>query len=150
MKDYITKDSGERVLYDSGFNRDVNTGKPRYDLIPHELLYRLAMLYTRGAEKYGDDNWQKACTQEEYDRFMQSAFRHFMQWRAGEDDEDHAAAAIWNIMAYEWHVEHKPDMTDEQALDAIDQLCEMLMDEDSVEWDDDVGWSAAWIHKNKE
>lgn len=107
MKEYKTKDSGERVHFDSGFTRDINEGKPRFDLIPHELLYRLAMLYTRGAEKYGDKNWQKAETETEINRFIESAFRHFMQWRAGEDDEDHAVAAIWNIMAYEWHTQHK-------------------------------------------
>jgi len=106
-KNYITKDSGKRVEYDSGFNRDVATDKPRYDLIPHELLKRLAELYTRGAEKYGEDNWQKATTQPEIDRFQQSAWRHWMQWVAGEDDEDHAIATIWNIIAYEWHTKHK-------------------------------------------
>lgn len=104
---YKTKDSGERVLYDSGFNRDVTTGKPRYDLIPHELLYRLAMVYTRGAEKYGDDNWHKANSEEEYQRFIGSGFRHFEQWRAGEEDEDHAMQCVWNIIAYEWHRHHK-------------------------------------------
>lgn len=131
MKDYITKDSGERVTYDSGFNRDVTDGKPRYDLIPHELLYRLAMLYTRGAEKYGDHNWQKANSKEEYDRFIQSAFRHFMQWRSGEDDEDHAAAAIWNIMAYEWHTKHKDDVG--------------LLEDDEDEWPEYSGWNWEFV-----
>ena len=55
MKNYQTKDSGERIDYESGFRRDINKNKPRYDLIPPELLYRLAMVYTRGAEKYGDE-----------------------------------------------------------------------------------------------
>lgn len=105
--EYETKDSGERVTYDSGFNRDIQEGKPRYDLIPGELLKRLAELYARGAEKYGDYNWQKAETPEEYQRFVASAFRHFEQWRAGDEDEDHASATIWNIIAYEWHTKHK-------------------------------------------
>ena len=49
-KNFVTKDSGKRVSFDSGFVRDVQEGKPRYDLIPHELLTRLAELYTRGDE----------------------------------------------------------------------------------------------------
>lgn len=114
MREYETKDSGERVLFDSGFNRDINKGKPRYDLIPPELLYRLAMLYTRGAEKYGDDNWQKAETKEELNRFVESAFRHFEQWRMGKDDEDHAIATIWNLIAYEWHTQHKPHRNEDK------------------------------------
>lgn len=108
MNKYITKDSGKRIKYDSGFNRDIQEGKPRYDLIPGELLKRLADLYARGAEKYGDDNWQKACTEEEYNRFKASAWRHFMSWDNNWDtDEDHAIAVIWNIIAYEWHTKHK-------------------------------------------
>ena len=107
MKNYQTKDSGERVDYDSGFRRDSTKNKPRYDLIPPELLYRLAMVYTRGAEKYGDENYKKANSEEEYRRFIQSAFRHFEQWRMGQEDEDHAMQCVWNIIAYEWHVKHK-------------------------------------------
>ena len=104
---YTTKDSGERIEFPSGFNRDIQADKPRYDLIPPELLKRLAELYARGAEKYGDFNWQKADTEEEYQRFVASAFRHFEQWRSGEEDEDHAIGTIWNIIAYEWHMKHK-------------------------------------------
>lgn len=106
-KNYITKDSGKRVKFDSGFNRDIDEGKPRYDLIPVELLERLAMLYMRGAVKYGDENWKLATTEPEINRFKQSAWRHFVQWNNGEEDEDHGVATIWNIMSYEWHKNHK-------------------------------------------
>ena len=109
--DYKTKDSGKRVKYKSGFNRDVNTGKPRYDLIPTQLLQRLAELYTRGAEKYGDCNWQKAETEPEINRFKESAWRHFVSWTNGEEDEDHGIAAVWNIFAYEWLTKYKHDGT---------------------------------------
>ena len=105
---YETKDSGERVEYESGFHRDSTKNKPRYDLIPPELLKRLAELYARGAEKYGDNNWRLATTPEEINRFKASAFRHFMQWQSGEEDEDHASATLWNVIAYEWHTKHKP------------------------------------------
>ena len=98
---FETKDSGERQEYDSGMVRDVTDGKPRYDLIPLPMLKRLAELYTRGAEKYGDNNWTLANSQEELQRLKGSAFRHFIQWQAGELDEDHAIGAVWNIFAYE-------------------------------------------------
>lgn len=113
---FVTKDSGKRVVFDSGFNRDVQEGKPRYDLIPTNILKRLADLYARGAEKYGPDNWHKANSPEEYQRFIASGFRHFEQWRAGETDEDHAMQAVWNIISYEWHMERlareKADLLD--------------------------------------
>ena len=53
---YETKDSGERVNFDSGFVRDIADSKPRYDLIPPALLKRLADVYARGSKKYGDNN----------------------------------------------------------------------------------------------
>lgn len=110
MKKYQTKDSGKRSKYKSGFHRDIDTNKPRYDLIPPELLHRLAMVYTRGSQKYDDDNWRKADSEEEYRRFVASAFRHFEQWRAGNEDEDHAMQCVWNIISYEWHKNHKEDV----------------------------------------
>lgn len=104
---YETKDSGERVTYESGFNRDVAHNKPRYDLIPPSSLKRLAEVYMRGSQKYGDSNWKLATSEEEHQRFIASAFRHFEQWRNGEQDEDHAYQAIWNIIAYEWHKDNQ-------------------------------------------
>lgn len=98
---YKTKDSGKRVEFKSGMRRDTTEGKPRYDLIPLPMLKRLAELYARGAEKYGDSNWTLANSEEELQRFKASAFRHFVQWQMGEVDEDHAIAAVWNIFAYE-------------------------------------------------
>ena len=51
----------------------------------------------RGAKKYNDHNWKKACTQEEYDRFFASGFRHLMQYLRGEDDECHFAGVLFNV-----------------------------------------------------
>jgi hypothetical protein len=101
MKEYITKDSGKREEYASGMRRDTTEGKPRYDLIPVPLLTRLAGLYARGAEKYGDNNWKLANSDEELQRFKASGLRHLYQWLDGQEDEDHAIAAVWNIFAYE-------------------------------------------------
>ena len=98
---FVTKDSGERVLYDSGFTRDTDTNKPRFDLIPLPMLKRLAELYARGASKYGDSNWKLADTDEELQRFKASAFRHFVAWMDDETDEDHMAAVVFNLFAFE-------------------------------------------------
>ncbi len=106
---FETKDSGVRQEYDSGMRRDLQEGKPRFDLlipadIPYDesLLYRWAMLMERGMSKYGYRNWEKANSEEEYIRFKSSAMRHFMQWFSGEVDEDHAAAVMFNINAAEY------------------------------------------------
>ncbi len=106
---FIIKDSGKRIDYKSGMRRDLQDGKPRFDLlIPanqnynETLLYRWAMLMERGMVKYGYRNWEKADSTEELQRFKQSAIRHFMQWFSEEDDEDHVAAILFNLNAYEW------------------------------------------------
>ena len=86
-KEYKTKDSGKRKEFDSGMKRDTNIGKPRFELIlpkeiPYEdqLLTRWAKLMGRGAEKYAERNWEQASGESEYNRFKESAFRHFTRY----------------------------------------------------------------------
>lgn len=103
---FITKDSGERKEYPSGMHRDVYKAKPRYDLIiPLKgmgMFDRWAMLMERGAQKYGERNYELASTKEEMEHFRQAAFRHFIQWFKGEEDEDHAAAIFFNVQGAEY------------------------------------------------
>lgn len=103
---FVVRDSGQRQEYPSGMRRDTTDGKPLYTLIPRELLRRYAEHLTKGAEKYGRENWKLANSQEELDRFRDSAFRHFIQWMNGERDEDHLAAVIFNMWAADY-VEEK-------------------------------------------
>jgi hypothetical protein len=66
------------------------------------MLVRWAELMGRGAMKYGERNWEKACSVEELERFKASAFRHMLQWYYGLDkEEDHAAAVFFNIAGAE-------------------------------------------------
>lgn len=112
-----TKDSGARSEYASGMVRDTQEGKARFDLchpegVPYneQMLTRFAMLMERGMQKYGERNWEKADSTEEYNRFRGSAMRHCEQWFNGELDEDHAAATFFNIMAAEtlkWKLRQK-------------------------------------------
>jgi hypothetical protein len=112
---YETKDSGVRAAYNSGMVRDTQEGKARFDLmrpknVPYEaqFLTRVAQLMTRGAVKYGFRNWEHADSLEELERFEGSAERHLNQYLAGETDEDHAAAVVFNLLAAEttkWKIE---------------------------------------------
>lgn len=105
---FETKDSGERATFESGMQRDTDTGKARFELlhplgVPYDaqFLTRVAQLMARGAEKYDERNWEKATGTEELERFKSSALRHLMQWVAGETDEDHASAVVFNLLGYE-------------------------------------------------
>ena len=111
--DYQTKDSGVREEYTSGMRRDVQTDKPRFEFLlvsgmPYEeqFLTRWAKLMARGAEKYGERNFELANSTEELERFKASALRHMMQWLSGETDEDHGVAVAFNIFAAQM-VEYK-------------------------------------------
>lgn len=106
--DFVIKDSGVRQDYPSGMQRDTTDGKPAFALllaegVPYseQMLTRWASHMAKGAEKYEVRNWEKACSQEEVDRFKSSALRHFMQWFCGETDEDHASAVFFNVNAAE-------------------------------------------------
>lgn len=99
---YVVKDSGKREEYESGMVRDTQEGKPDYTLLPNFMLTRWADHMTKGANKYGRRNWEKAQTPDELERFKSSAFRHLIQWLNGEQDEDHAAAVMFNIAAAEY------------------------------------------------
>lgn len=125
-KSFITKDSGQRQEYDSGMRRDIQEGKPRYDLVipldmKEHMLKRWAMLLERGMAKYGYRNWELANSPEEMIRFQSSAFRHFVQWMDGEEDEDHAAAVFFNIQAYEY-LKEKLALSDEEKKRIFDAI----------------------------
>lgn len=106
MPDFTIKDSGERQDYASGMRRDLQEGKPRFDLMwpkgvpfDEQFLTRVAVHLTKGIAKYGDRNWEKANSEEELERFQASALRHMHQAFYGDTDEDHYAAAFFNLMA---------------------------------------------------
>ncbi len=98
---YQTKDSGQRQEFSTGMVRDIQTNKPRYDLVDWHMITRWAELMQRGALKYGEHNWKKAETQEELNRFKASALRHVIQWFNEETDEDHGSAVYFNIAGAE-------------------------------------------------
>ena len=74
-----------------------------------KLMLDVARHFENGALKYGERNWQKGIP---ISRYIDSATRHLMKDLAGETDEDHAAAFVWNCMCAAWTMEHLPAMDD--------------------------------------
>lgn len=91
------KDSGLRRSYVTGSVRDVRTGKGRFDLISPIALRRLAVHLENGARKYDERNWEKGQPLMDY---IDSAMRHIASYVEGYRDEDHMAAALWNIHGF--------------------------------------------------
>ncbi len=85
--------------------RNFDAGKLRYDLIPPDALRELARVYTVGAQKYGDRNWEKGMS---WGRAFGSLMRHLWDWFWGveADDEDglhplaHGAFRVFQLLAY--------------------------------------------------
>lgn len=88
-------DSGARIDYGTGAQREPATGKGRFDLLPPHALRRLALHFENGARKYRPRNWEHGlpCS-----RFVDSALRHLVEYLDGDCEEDHLAAAAWNVM----------------------------------------------------
>jgi hypothetical protein len=111
---FETKDSGKRIDLANGMVRDTADNKPDYMLVRKGPLFqRWAELLSRGAKKYGKNNWHKSVDSNPGDareatraRWLESAARHFEQWLAGDRSEDHAAAVIFNMNGYEAMREH--------------------------------------------
>ena len=91
---YTVTDSGEREHFDSGMQRDTAKGKPNPLLVRDGPMYQRWVAHlTAGAEKYDARNWMKAEGIEEFERFLESACRHFDVWLAARLDE----LAYWRI-----------------------------------------------------
>lgn len=89
-------DGGERMVFESGALREPATGKGRFDLVSPFGLRRIAMWYELGALKYAERNWEKGIPMS---RCVDSAMRHLNKFLMGMTDEDHLAAAAWNVIA---------------------------------------------------
>lgn len=125
-KNFITKDSGERENFETWAVRDTSKWKLRWDLIPVEALKRVAGIYTRGAEKYDDNNWKKGIP---VSRMYESALRHLMSWRLNPNsEEDELAAVIFNLLGimyfqetgrtdlFNWEFQNHINKTEEEKI----------------------------------
>lgn len=94
---------------------DFKDHKLRWDLLPLIDLEEVVKLYTFGAEKYGDNNWQTL--ENGYQRYKAAMLRHLLEYEKGNtvDSEsgcNHLAAVIWNAIAM-YHVSRN-DKNDKQ------------------------------------
>jgi hypothetical protein len=98
------------MVLSSGMQRDTTEGKTDYSLVLDGPMFdRWAVHLTKGAAKYDKRNWMKAISGDgSYERFRESAFRHFLQWYRGDTDEDHASATYFNINGAEYVKDQEP------------------------------------------
>lgn len=73
--------------------------KARWELVPPEIT-ALVDLFTKGAKKYGDRNWERGMS---WGRIFGALMRHAWKWMAGEEIDPetgahHMVAVAWNAI----------------------------------------------------
>lgn len=91
-------DNDTRHLYDALY-----CFKEELDVDTPTMLLEVAKHYEDGAKKYAPDNWRKSIPVWCY---IDSATRHYIKWRRGDNDEPHSRAFVWNIMCCIWEVDY--------------------------------------------
>ena len=75
-------------------------GKLRWDLLPPEAMNELVYVYTYGASKYADRNWEQGLR---WGRVFAAMMRHAWAWWAGEsrhEERMHSLASVaWCALA---------------------------------------------------
>ena len=93
-----------------------DAGKLRYDLMPPFALNELVRVFSCGAEKYGERNWEAGL---DWSRLYAAAQRHLWSWWAGEDADpetslNHQAHAAWYCLALLEFARTHPERDDRQ------------------------------------
>lgn len=96
----------------TGIKRD--RGKLRFDLIPVKPLFKVAEVYTIGAVKYDDRNWEKGI---KWGRIFAAMLRHAWNWWRGEkldpeDGQHHLASVVWCALTLMEFEETHPELDD--------------------------------------
>lgn len=65
---------------------DRKDDKTRWELMPLDCLEDIARVYTEGAKKYGDNNWQNL--DNGYQRYKAALLRHLLEFKKGMSVEE--------------------------------------------------------------
>lgn len=100
---------------ETGVKHDAD--KPRFDLLPPASMTAIAAVYSFGAAKYGDRNWEKGM---KWGRVYAAMQRHLNAYWAGQDlDEEsalpHLAHAAFGLLALLEYAETHPELDDRHS-----------------------------------
>lgn len=69
----------------------------------------LSKHYAEGAKKYADRNMEKGLP---FHSLIDSAMRHYVKFKRGDNDEPHDRAFVWNLFTLLYMVDYHPEMND--------------------------------------
>ena len=70
---------------------------------PETMILETSKHFEEGAKKYGENNWQKGLP---VNCYVDSAIRHYLKYRRGDNDEPHNRAFVWNVVCCCWEVDY--------------------------------------------
>lgn len=82
-----------------------------YNGEPETMILEAAKHFEEGAKKYpptedGTPNWKLGIP---VNCYLDSAIRHYLKYRRGDDDEAHHNAFVWNLTCCIWEVDYHHD-----------------------------------------
>lgn len=91
-----------------------NDGKLRYDLLEPYAIKELVKVFTAGAKKYSDNNWQKGM---KWTKMIASLKRHLASFEESEDYDPetachHLAHVAWNALGLVTYSKTHPELDD--------------------------------------
>lgn len=107
---------------ENGVGLRYDQGKARYDLLPADGIHELVLVYTKGAQKYADRNWELGMP---WSKVIAPLLRHTFAWMRGErvDPETglhHMAHVAWNALALVCY-ERRGIGTDDRVITPLDR-----------------------------
>ena len=78
-----------------------------FDNSVYTMLLEVSIHFEQGAQKYVENNWQKGIPVHCY---IDSAIRHYLKYKRGDDDERHDRAFVWNILCAIWTCKEMPQL----------------------------------------
>lgn len=110
------KDDNTAIIFEAIY-KFTKSGNPShlYDVLSvdepfggySDMFLEVSVHFEEGANKYGENNWQKGIPVKCY---IDSAIRHYLKFQRGDTDEPHDRAFCWNILCAIWTCKHKPEM----------------------------------------
>ena len=74
-----------------------------------EAYLDISKHYANGAAKYVERNMEKGLP---FHSMIDSALRHYVKVCRRDEDENHKAAVLWNLITLVYMIDHKPEMND--------------------------------------
>lgn len=75
----------------------------------YSIILDVSKHFEEGCNKYGERNWEKGIPAHCY---IDSAIRHYLKFKRGDVDENHARACVWNLLCLAWTMHNKPELDD--------------------------------------